>query len=84
MDAHCIIFSKSYTGKRNPRTCHLPFHEIYCNFGDVIETKVRKYIESHDLLRKEDNVIVGLSGGADSVSLLSILRNLGIRCIAAH
>lgn len=84
MDALCIIFSKSYTGKRNPRTCHLPFHEIYCNFGDVIETKVRKYIESHDLLRKEDNVIVGLSGGADSVSLLSILRNLGIRCIAAH
>lgn len=29
-------------------------------------------------------VVVGLSGGADSVALLDILRSLGYNCIAAH
>lgn len=46
--------------------------------------KIRKYIENHQLLQLNDKVIVGLSGGADSVALLHALSRLDYSCIAAH
>jgi len=46
--------------------------------------KIRTYIEKHKLLRTGEPVIVGLSGGADSVALLYCLANLNYSCIAAH
>jgi len=49
-----------------------------------MQKKVGKYIESKQLLKPGDTVIVGVSGGADSVALLHLLKALGYKCIAAH
>ena len=46
--------------------------------------KVGTYIETNCLLTSEEPVVVGFSGGCDSVSLLFILKHLGYGCIAAH
>ena len=45
---------------------------------------VQAYIAQHQLLRPAAPVIVGLSGGADSVALLHLLTRLGYPCVAAH
>lgn len=46
--------------------------------------RVSTYIRQHDLLTKDKPVLVALSGGADSVSLLDVLIRAGYDCIAAH
>lgn len=48
------------------------------------EKKIEGYIRRHSLLSPGDCVVVGLSGGADSVALLAVLSALEYRCIAAH
>ena len=45
---------------------------------------IRKYIEQYGLLQSDAPVIVGFSGGADSVALIHVLNRLHYRCIAAH
>ncbi len=49
-----------------------------------MERKVAQFIASKELIGPEDNVLVALSGGADSVALLRVLLALGYRCEAAH
>ncbi len=49
-----------------------------------LENKVKDYIEKHSLLDTNDKVIVALSGGADSVSLLLMLQSLHYDCHAVH
>ena len=51
---------------------------------DKVETIVRKYIIHHDLFKSRGRYIVALSGGADSVALLLILKQLGVSVSAAH
>ncbi|MDR0332234.1 MAG: tRNA lysidine(34) synthetase TilS [Dysgonamonadaceae bacterium] len=46
--------------------------------------KVQKYIHDNKLLSPHAKVIVGLSGGMDSVVMLDALMLLGYSCIAAH
>jgi len=54
----------------------------------LIYEKVKKTIERYNMLQPGKTVIIGLSGGADSMALLTILNSLkdihGIRLIAAH
>ena len=45
---------------------------------------IRLYIEKYRLLSEDRPVLVGLSGGADSVALLGVLVRLGYPCIALH
>jgi tRNA(Ile)-lysidine synthase len=50
----------------------------------MLKRKVKQFIEHEGLLEKGDKVLVGLSGGADSVALLRVLLQLGYTCEAAH
>ena len=47
-------------------------------------SRIRSYIEDNALFKKEERVVLGCSGGADSVALLLILRDLGYEPAVVH
>lgn len=48
------------------------------------EHRIRNFILEENLIPQEGKVLVALSGGADSVALLLVLKRLGYTCVAAH
>ena len=46
--------------------------------------RIQHFIEENNLFALNDNVLVALSGGADSVALLRVLIDLGYTCECAH
>ncbi len=49
-----------------------------------MEKRVLNNIQENQLFEKNDSLIIGVSGGADSMVLLNILVQLGYKCIVAH
>lgn len=49
-----------------------------------ITLRVKYFISSEIKIEQDKLLLIGLSGGADSVALLDILVTLGYRCIACH
>lgn len=50
----------------------------------MLESDLKAYIETHGLLQAGERVVVGLSGGVDSVVLTYLLHKLGYKVYAAH
>ncbi len=50
----------------------------------MLQQKVRPFIDREDLIAPGTRVLVGLSGGVDSVVLLHLLTRMGYRTEAAH
>lgn len=50
----------------------------------MIQQRIIQYIDKEDLFSSDSNILVALSGGADSVALLCILHAAGYHCEAAH
>lgn len=50
----------------------------------TVRERVEEYIDSNQLIAQGDKVLVGVSGGADSVALLRMLAALGYGCEAVH
>src|SRR5690606_13655904 len=62
----------------------LKIYYVCYSFKRKMLEKVREYIQKENLILHNTKVIVGLSGGMDSMMLLDILTLLGYSCLAAH
>lgn len=49
-----------------------------------METKVKHFIEKEALFTRKDRILLGVSGGRDSIALLHVLYRLGYDIVVAH
>lgn len=65
-----------------------PLFFVFRRKESTMQKKVQKYIEQNHMIHQGDSVIVGVSGGADSICLLHILAELSpilkFRLTAVH
>ena len=61
-----------------------PLGLLYLCVMIKMEKRVQEFIRNGQLIADNAGVLVGLSGGADSVALLCMLVRLGYRCYAVH
>lgn len=54
------------------------------NEGIIMIKKVKKTIDKYRLLEENDKILVAVSGGPDSITLLNILYELGYQLVVAH
>lgn len=57
--------------------------QIYAKTMETLK-KVQEFIQTNELLQPGERILVGVSGGVDSVVLLNILLKSGYECIVAH
>ena len=50
----------------------------------MLNKKISDFIDKYKLLDKQERYLVALSGGADSVALLLVLKQLGYNIEAVH
>ncbi|NIM45314.1 MAG: TIGR00269 family protein, partial [Nitrososphaeria archaeon] len=60
------IYMRPYSGEKFCGRC----------FCKSIEEKVRATISKYEMLKHDDKIIIGVSGGKDSVTLLHILTKI--------
>ncbi len=60
------IFGRKYSGENLCKRC----------FSKTIEDKVRRTVSKYNMFGPRDNIMVGVSGGKDSVTLLHILTKI--------
>ncbi|MDR0768524.1 MAG: tRNA lysidine(34) synthetase TilS [Dysgonamonadaceae bacterium] len=79
---------KSQSRSRHPEAKQSKKLSYFCTTfqtsGYAMLQTIKHYIERNNLISQGDKIVVGLSGGADSTILLSILCRLGYDCLAAH
>ena len=49
---------------------------LLCLGGKMLENKVKETIAKYNLIQKGDKIVVGVSGGPDSMTLLTVLLKL--------
>jgi tRNA(Ile)-lysidine synthase len=52
--------------------------------GKIMLKKVKATIEKYNLINKDDKIVIGVSGGPDSICLLHVLYTLGYNICVAH
>ena len=56
----------------------MPREERFCL---MLEEKVLTTIEKYNMIQNDDKIVIGVSGGPDSMTLLNILNNIQIELI---
>ncbi len=57
-------------------------YRLFCSVN--FQNTIQQFICKHQLLQPNERVLVGVSGGKDSICLIHLLHTLGYKCTVAH